>query len=152
MLLLKHDSLLKLTSFLVLLFTLLWIRSLILAFAVCFLPVLKSDELFFWSECLFWVLVIRENQFLSSSLLHLRSKRNSFRQLKIRVFSSFNCENSVTWIAFVNISKRNEVAISISRISELNWFSLQIFRKFSDYCRNVVSLSAVQSTVLFKIS
>ncbi len=152
MLLLKHDSLLKLMSFLVLLSTSLRIRSLILTFAVCFLRVLKSDEFFFWSERLFWVSIIRESQFLSSSLLHLRSKRNSFRQLKIHVSSSFNCENSVTWITFVNISKRNEVAISISRISESNWFSLQIFRKFFDHYRDVVSLSAVQSTVLLKIS
>ncbi len=152
MLLLKHDSLLKLTSFLVLLSTSLRIRSLILAFAVCFLRVLRSDELFFWSERLFWVSVIRESQFLSSSLLHLRSKRNSFHQLKIHISSSFNCENSVTWIAFVNIFKRNKVAISISRISESNWFSLQIFRKFFDHCRDVVSFFAVQSTVLLKIS
>ena len=152
MLLLKHDSLLKLTSFLVLLSTSLWIHSLILTFAVCFLQVLRSDELFFWSEHLFWVSIIRESQFLSFSLLHLRSKRNSFHQLKIRVFSSFNCENSVTWIAFINISKRNEVVILISRISESNWFSLQIFHKLSDHCRDVVLLSAVQSTVLLKIS
>ncbi len=152
MLLLKHDSLLKLTSFLVLLSTSLRICSLILAFAVCFLRVLKSDELFFWSECLFWMSIIRESHFLSSLLLHLRSKRNSFHQLKIRVSSSFNCENFVTWIAFVNISKRNKVVIPISRISESNRFSLQIFCKLSDHCRDVVLLSAVQSTVLLKIS
>jgi len=152
MLLLKHDSLLKLTSFLVLLSTLLRIRSLILAFTVCFLQVLRLDELFFWSEHLFWVSIIRESQFFSSSLLHLRSKRDSFCQLKIHISFSFNCENSVTWIAFINISKRNEVAISISRISESNQFSLQIFHKSSDYCRDIVSLSAVQSTVLLKIS
>ena len=151
-LLLKHDSLLKLTSFLILLFTLLWIHSLILAFTVCFLQVLKSDELFFWSEYFFWVSIIRESQFLSSSLLHFHSKRDSFHQLKIRVSSSFNCENFVTWIAFVNIFKRNEVVISISRISESNQFSLQIFYKFSDHCRNVMLLFTVQSAVLLKVS
>jgi len=144
--------LLKLTSFLVLLSTLLRIRSLILAFAVCFLQVLRSDELFFWSKHLFWVSIIRESQFLSSSLLHLCSKRDNFRQLKICVSFNFNCENSVTWITFVNIFKRNKVAISIFHISESNWFLLQIFHKFSDHCKDVVLLSAVQSTVLLKIS
>ncbi len=143
MLLLKHDSLLKLTSFLVLLFTLLQIRSLILAFIVCFLWVLKSDKFFFWSECLFWVSVICESQFLSSSLLHLRSKRDSFHQLKIYISFSFNCENSVTWIAFVNISKWNKVALSIFHISESNWFLLQIFHKLSDHCKDVMLFSAV---------
>ncbi len=151
MLLLKHDSLLKLTLFLVLLSTLLQIHSLILTFAICFLQVLKSDEFFFWSEHLFWVSIIRENQFLSSSLLHLRSKRDSFHQLKIHVSSSFNYENSVTWITFINISKWNKVVISIFRISESNWFSLQIFHKFSDHCKDVMLLFAVQSTVLLKI-
>ena len=144
--------LLKLISFLVLLFTLLQIHSLILAFTVCFLQVLRSDEFFFWSKCLFWMSIIRENQFLSSSLLHLRSKRDSFHQLKIHISFSFNCENFVTWIAFVNIFKRNEVAISIFRISESNWFSLQTFHKLSDHCKDVVSLFAVQSTILLKIS
>ena len=152
MLLLKHDSLLKLTSFLVLLFTLLQIHSLILTFTVCFLQVLRSDELFFWSKHLFWMSIIHENQFLSSLLLHLRSKRDSFHQLKIHISFSFNCKNSVTWITFINIFKRNKVVISISHISELNQFSLRIFCKSSDHCRDVVLLFAVQSTVLFKIS
>ncbi len=48
MLLLKHDSLLKLMSFLVLLFTLLQIHSLILAFAVCFLQVLIDNEIYLY--------------------------------------------------------------------------------------------------------
>ena len=152
MLLLKHDLLLKLTSFLILLFILLWIHSLILAFTVCFLQVLKSDELFFWSEHLFWMSIIRKSLFFSSSLLHFRSKRNSFHQLKICISSSFNCENSVTWITFINIFKRNKVVISISCISESNWFSLQIFCKLFDYCKDVVLLFAVQSTFLLKVS
>ncbi len=103
MLLLKHSSLLKLTSFLILLSTLLWIHHLILIFAVYFLQVLRSDEIFDWSECFFEKSAICKSLFLSSLLLHFHSKRNSFHQLKEHVSFNFNCKDFVTWIIFINV-------------------------------------------------